>query len=115
MKAIALILGLYMLGLCVQPAISVFMLKENKVKSCCVKKENKPDKGCSDNDGCCDGDQCNPFFSQCPLCCAIAVIPAKYVLHQSKPVFNLAPAYFSINNDLISQYCADILHPPQAV
>ncbi len=83
--------------------------------SCCNTKGKKPHKGCKDcGGGDCNGNQCNPFFSQCPVCAANAVPVKEHMLPERKPEFFIAMKFFSKDADLISQYPADILHPPQA-
>jgi hypothetical protein len=115
MKAIASILLVYLLGLFVQPLLFPLPNKEKKEMSCCANK-NKAHKACSEsNDGCCDNNQCNPFYSQCPLCVANATTVNKYHLPQPKPEFYTLPDFFQKNTQFISHYQADILHPPQEV
>lgn len=115
MRALATILCLYLFGLCIQPSLFPLRTVTAKDMSCCAKKD-KAHKDCpSKNNGCCGGDQCNPFFSSCPICAANALTVKKYTVPQNRPLFYTRREYFSKNDQLISQYQADILHPPQAV
>jgi hypothetical protein len=112
MRAIAAILCFYLFGLCVQPALLPLHDKQEKKMSCCMK--GKQAKNCrSSKDGCCDDNQCNPFFSQCPLCAANAVAPPVAYSYESAPEFYAPLKYFLKNDHVISHYQADILHPPQ--
>ena len=84
--------------------------------SCCAKGKKGSHKGCTEKkDGCCDDRQCNPFFSQCPICAANAVVVKKYILPHDKPVLFTNPEFFLKNDQVISHYQADILRPPQFV
>jgi hypothetical protein len=116
MKITASILFLYLLGLFIQPSLFPLPDKEKKAMACCSKDKTKTHKNCpNSSDGCCDNNQCNPFFSQCPLCIANATTVKKYMLPQPKPDFFARPEFFSKNSSLISHYQADILRPPQQV
>jgi len=113
MKFIASILCIYLFCLHIQPALFPLKMKEEKVKSCCAKKDNAK-KDCSD-DGCCDKNSCNPFFSLCPICAASAVTVKQYTLPQSKPFYYSKQVFFSKDTQLTSQYTFDLLRPPQLV
>jgi len=113
MKFTASILFIYLVGLFLQPLLLPLPNKEKKEMSCCAK--NKAHKNCSKNKGCCDNNQCNPFYSQCPLCAANATTVKKYTLPPSRPEFYTKQSFQLINTNLISHYQADILRPPQSV
>jgi hypothetical protein len=115
MKAIASILCLYLFGLFVQPVFFPLHTPKAKVMNCCKNNKTNTHKGCSDNEDGCGNNQCNPFASQCPICAANALVVAHYVLPQSGSVFFTSPDFFLKNHQAISQYCADILHPPRVV
>ena len=116
MRLIASILCLYLFGLCVQPALFPLHTNKDKVMSCCKKDTGKSHKGCSGKgDGCCGDNQCNPFFSQCPICAANAVTVKGYLVAPNDLAFYTDPVFFSKDNNLIGKYNADILHPPQIV
>jgi hypothetical protein len=98
----------------VQPALFPLHHAMAKQMSCCIKKD-KPCKDCSGSDDGCGDNQCNPFFTSCPICAANALTVKAYTVPQDRPVFYDSREYFFKNDRLISQYEADILHPPQAV
>jgi len=115
MRAIATILCLYLFGLHIQPVLFPLHSK-GETMACCKTKDKKQQKGCKDcgNEDCNDN-QCNPFFSQCPVCAANAVPVKKCMLNTSQPLFFTSAKFFSKDDAIISQYPADILHPPQFV
>ncbi len=117
MKVIATILFVYLSALLVQPF--VFPLSEKKEKhSCCAMKlkEGQKDKGCgSEKDGCCKDGQCNPFYSQCPMCAVTGVVVAKFTIPERPLFYELCQEYFMFSDRIESNFQADITHPPQVV
>jgi len=97
-----------------QPALFPIKVKEEKVKSCCIKKDKKAPKECSE-DGCCDKSMCNPFFTLCPLCAANGITVKKIVVSYNQSAYFIRQIFFSKDSHLIGQYEADILRPPQIV
>jgi hypothetical protein len=118
-KIAATILCLYLFGLHLQPALFFsYSEKKGKKMACCLKKDAKEKKhtsGCNggDDDGCCDGGKCNPFFSQCPLCAATAIAAHSYFYAPNHFIAGDGQTFFIKSQAVYSQYLSDILHPPQ--
>ena len=99
----------------IQPALFPIKDKKEKVKSCCMKKDSKQDTKCPGTDkGCCDKSMCNPFFCTCPLCMANGVTVQGLTFLPNKIFPDVQPVFFSKTNDLLSNYVAEMLRPPQA-
>ncbi len=122
MKFIAALLCLVLLTLWVQPllpraAAHGSAAAHREAKSCCAKKKADAAKGCHDESeeggGCCKDGKCNPFFTGCAGCAALAVIhqpefqavglPLEYVAVQHAPVVTGAP----------KRYSALLIEPPE--
>jgi len=114
-KFSAAILFLYLLGLIVQPLAWPLHPKAEKVPACCAAKHKGGHRGCTNDKGCCADGNCNPFFTQCPVCAATAVqttipaIPARCLVPEGSQKFIIR------NDHFFSSYTADILRPPQSV
>jgi hypothetical protein len=103
-----------------QPALFLLHTSGTKIMSCCLKKgknnthKHQCPKDNNDND-CCGGNQCNPFFSQCPICAASGIITAKYYLPGNRFDAYISARYFTYDQFISSQYHSEILRPPQIV
>ena len=115
MKIIASIMCLYMLGLFVQPALFPLKPKQEKVMACCKQHaKHGQDKSCPHQSNSCAGN-CNPFFTCCPFCAISFLTEPNCVIQAPVHYIDSRQQFFSSEQWLISNYCADILHPPQAV
>jgi hypothetical protein len=112
MRILAAIIMIIFTGLLLQPSLLPVKQQKGKVMSCCAKKANKK-AGCEKGKGCCNGnDQCNPFYSQCPLCAAVA-IPVAGIALPEQPIEFYTPVKYSVRHQsLHSNYIADLLRPP---
>jgi len=95
-----------------QPALFPIHPKQ-ETKSCCKKGDKKGGCGKEGKD-CCSSDQCNPFFSQCPLCAANALVMTKYTVPERVEHWYPREKFMVTHDNVISNYIADIPHPPQA-
>ena len=116
LKTGATILFLYFIGLFLQPTILPLYHASKGVQSCCAKSEkNNKHNGCSKEKSCCDDGSCNPFFSQCPMCAANAVVTTPFFVVQVKQQYYAQVKFGTYQQYLTNQYEGDILRPPQVV
>lgn len=112
MRILAAILIIIFTGLLLQPSLLPIKQAKGKVMSCCAKKAGHK-TGCEKGKSCCNGDdQCNPFYSQCPMCAAVA-IPVAGIALPAQPLEFFTPVKYAVRHQsLQSNYTADLLRPP---
>ena len=115
MKVIAVILCVYLSALLVQPVLFPLHREKEKVAGCCAGKDKRHQNCPTQNKGCCDDNQCNPFFSQCPLCAANAITVAPAIIFQNRNSYYTPQDFFSKDEHVAGQYLADLLRPPRLV
>lgn len=119
MRFTSAILCIYLVGLFLQPAL--FTLHTNSAMSCCSKeKTNKAKHSCctknNDKGDCGDNGQCNPFFSQCPICAATGIPTAKFEFTPKTPFEYIAKQkFFSFDQNAVIGFHQDLLRPPAFV
>lgn len=123
MKTLVILLLTCLLGLLVQPLLPHRAVAGQRAAAhdCCGKEKSADAEkgGChkdaEDTKGCCGDEGCNPFFTQCPSCAAVALPARAAELAARLGDVREVRRYPVFRADALSTYLAEMLRPPQVV